>query len=108
MSKQFKAFKYSCDGGSLAIGNDKFQMRLPNGFGDGTHEVRIYNKEARVPTTLYGYKPRYLGAVEGEFNIYDYDCWYKEELSEHILCTLNGRYGVYSADGYVLFEDWNR
>ena len=104
----FDTYEYSCDGGTLMLGNKDFQVGFPNGYGDGRHSVYVGTDGRTVPDTFYGDRVRFVGSIEGEFNVYSYDCLRGDELidSDNILVTLNGRYGVFSCEGYMFLEKW--
>ena len=89
----FDTYDYSCDGGSLMLGNRDFQVAFPNGFGDGEFPVYIGNTGYTVCKEFYGDRVRFVGSIEGTFNVYAYDCLTKDELinPDHILVTLTGR-----------------
>jgi len=92
-----KKYKYSCDGGSILIGNEQFACCFMNDYGDGVHTVYVYDKGEG--TKLHdSNKYDFLGCVVGNFNLYDYDCYDKNARSKsyNILCNLNGRYGVFA------------
>lgn len=110
-----KRFKYSCNGGALALGNETFTCHYMNSYGDGTHHVYIKDRNEQFPGAdnrsfydLYHFE----GSIEGVFNVYNYDCLSKSEWNnkENILITLTGRYGVYSMkdkySGDMLLEKW--
>lgn len=104
----FDTYEYSCDGGSLMLGNKDFQVAFPNGFGDGGFPVYIGGPGRRVCKEFHGDRVRFVGSIEGKFNVYSYDCLNGDELvdSDNILVTLNGRYGVYACEGYMFLEKW--
>lgn len=93
-----KEFKYSADGGSLMLGTEAFKAHYFNNYGDG--EFTVFIDESSKDTDEKRWK--YIDSVEGQFNVYDYDCGNAE-----ILTTLNGRYGVYSNHGDMLLVKWN-
>lgn len=88
-------FTTNSEMGSVKVGNDKFAMLIRNKYGDGITKVAIVDGNASLDDKYFE------TSIEGEFNIYLSDCGNK------VACTLNGRYGVYSNDGYVLFEKWS-
>lgn len=104
----FDTYEYSCDGGSLMLGNKDFQVAFPNDYGDGRHLVYIGTTGRTVPDTFHGDRVKFVGSIQGEFNVYSYDCLEESELvdSDNILVTLNGRYGVYACEGYMFLEKW--
>lgn len=101
-----KKYRYSCDGGTIMIGNSSSRVCITNNFGDGLHSVFMYDKNDDFDSTGWEFK----GTVEGDnINVYDYDCLHGDELNnpEHILCTLTGRYAVSVSKGSVVLEKWN-
>ena len=88
-----KQYTASCDGGCLQIGNDSFNLKISNGYGDCDFSVficseREFFKDFKDVPNSKEYK--WMGSIEGEFNVYAYDCD-KEEM----LDTLRGKYGIY-------------
>lgn len=88
-------FTTNSEMGSVKVGNDKFATLIRNRYGDGITKVAVVNGKAHLDVKYFE------TSLEGEFNIYSSDCGNK------VVCTLNGRYGVYSNDGYVVFEKWS-
>jgi len=109
-----KKFRYSCDGGSLLLGNENFTCCYMNDYGDGTHNVYIKTREEKWPKLPYDISfydmYHFEGSVKGNFNVYNYDCLSKTELTnkENIICALHGRYGIYSVKhtGDMVLECW--
>lgn len=93
-------FKTSSDMGGVKVGNDKFSVIIPNGRGDGTTRVAVKSKAAQEAKSYTHHCFNFFTSLEGEFNIYTYDCGNEVET------TVNGRYGVFYYDGMVLFEEW--
>ena len=101
-AKGAECFTTISDMGSVKVGIEgKCTILIPNGYGDGTTEVRIVPNRDYIPDGA-----SFLTTVEGEeIGIFSYDCGAK------IVKTLSGRYGIYNmhADhGIVIFEKWNR
>lgn len=88
-------FKTESDAGGVKIGNGDMSIIIPNGYGDGTTRVAILE-----PKEMNSSAFNFITAVEGTVNIYTYDC------GSDIECTIKGRYGIYSKDGFVVFERW--
>ena len=109
-----KKYKYSCDGGSLLLGNENFTACYMNNYGDGTHHVYIRRRGEETPKDWTGAnfysRLNFEGCVTGKFNVYNYDCIHNEELSDkkNIIKTLSGRWAVYSVreNGDMLLEQW--
>ena len=85
-----KKYKAHCDGGCLQIGNDTFNLKIPNGYGDCGFPVLICTEKEFVQDIPNSRNFRWMGCAEGEFNIYAYDC-----DKDEILDTVKGRYGIY-------------
>ena len=80
--------------GALKVGNDKFSVLIPNGFGDGTTQVAVI-EQGRVDSMM-----DFFTIVEGEINIYSDDC------SNKVVKTLCGTYAIYNYCGIVVLEEW--
>ena len=106
-----KKYKYTCDGGSLLLGNENFQCAYMNDYGDGTHKVFVKDKGDKFPKVYTNDTYHFEGCVRGKFNVYAYDCLHGQDLleKENILITLSGRYGVYSIrdSGDMMLEYWD-
>lgn len=93
---------YQCDGGCLLIGNGSARFSVPNGYGDGEHQVIVTDdkEEIKKAKKYYGDYMKWLGAVEGDaINIYNYDCYNANQLAKNVLFTIRGEFDVYSAEG---------
>lgn len=102
---------YSCDGGSLLIGNGKFNSQFPNNYGDGCHTVFVLDDIEDIRSS-FGDRYDFLGAVAGtDIKVFEYDCLTAEECEkqENVLFTLTGRYGVYALknSGDMILEKWS-
>ena len=93
-----KKYEYSCDGGSIKIGNDEFSVHITNDYGDGTHKVYIF-KEKEI-SNIKPADAKYVGSVRGKFNIYEYDC------GNEVLCKLEGEYSVFKYVGSIYLSKW--
>lgn len=89
-------FRTDSDAGAVAVGTAGFRTLINNGMGDGITEVYILDPDGEIPNNA-----NFETSVEGEFNIYSYDC---EPSIPKI--TLRGRYGVFSNEGEVYFQRW--
>lgn len=86
-------YTYS-DVGSVKIGNDKFNVLVPNGYGDGRTIVLILgkNEEPREEN-------RYICTIEGGCDIYSYD------LGDEVIYQMYGKYNIYNShNGVVVFK----
>lgn len=104
----YKEFQYGCDGGCVVIGNADFQMHVTNDYGDGTHFIRVYDGFNSAPNKMNGRAVKFIGTACGTFNVYNYDCLDEEDLTDfdNILCTLCGKYAVYTCYGNIFLEKW--
>ena len=92
--RQFKTYS---DVGGLKIGNEAFSVIVPNGVGDGTTRVAVFDTDDLPPHYLM-YMMNYFTTVVGDFDIYDYDCG--NEIAMHI----SGKYHIYEYEGLIAFE----
>lgn len=92
-----RCFKTESDIGGVKVGNDEFSLIVPNGRGDGTTRVAVFDNKKDFNERLMNF----FTDIRGKFSIYDYDCGGTE------LVTLMGKFGVYYYDGLVAFEKWN-
>ena len=104
-----KTFYYGCDGGSIAIGTRSATVNICNGIGDGLHKVKVYDLDEVFDDTGYNF----IGAVSGcRINVYNHDCLLPQEKKDkkYILCTLKGRYAIYTLDhsGTIVLRQWNK
>lgn len=91
-------YEYSCDGGTIKIGNDDFSVHITNDYGDGTH--RVYIGTEKEISNIEPADAKYVGSIKGKFNIYEYDC------GNEILCNLEGRYGISKYNGAIYLSKW--
>lgn len=90
-----QSFRTESDAGSLKIGNDSFTVLIPNGFGDGSMSCAIM-ESGELNRDAF----EFFTSIEGAFNIYDYDC------GDGIVKSISGRFGIYTGNGFVVFERW--
>lgn len=83
------------DMGSLAIGTDDFKYYISNLYGDGYNKVYVTNTDKHLECMDF------LTSVEGNFNIYNYDC------GNSIAITLHGKYAIYRASQVFVFVKWS-
>ena len=102
-----KKYLYSCDGGSIEIGNGFCSVQLPNDIGDGCYDFYILEKGEKIPQTgktpMMSDDVSFVATCEGETEIYGYDCGYQ------VACRIIGRYGIYCEKdgGTFYFEKWD-
>lgn len=110
-----RVVKYSCDGGSLAIGNEHARVSLCNNIGDGTYDV-VITDVGETLEDIDGVSANrsnwdFLGAVEGDvIKLFDYDCYHTaKEAAEHVTITLSGRYGIFveKCGGTFWLQQWD-
>lgn len=93
--KADEKFTTESDIGSLAVGTNDFKYNISNLYGDGTNYVYIVENNKHIRGLDF------LTTIEGNFNIYDYDC------GNNIVITLHGRYAIYRAERLFVFVKWN-
>lgn len=100
-----RCFKTHSDVGSLLVGNESFQVLIPNGMGDGTTRVAVFKKDDETSHGLIElmFDNKHGPTLSGKFNIYSYDCD-KPEVDEPCE-TLEGRYLTYYYDGLIAFVE---
>ena len=94
-SKADKHFTTESDIGSLAVGTSDFKYNIGNLYGDGTNYVYILENNEHLSCLDF------LTTIEGDFNIYDYDC------GNNIAITLHGKYAIYRGEQVFVFVKWN-
>ncbi len=101
-----RCFKTYSDVGSLLVGNEDFQVLIPNGIGDGTTRVAIFKKGDNVFSGLIELMMdrKHGPTLSGKFNIYSYDC--DNPALDEPCKTLEGRYFTYYYDGFVAFVEY--
>lgn len=90
-----KTFITGSDAGAVKVGNENFTILLPNGYGDGL--TNVYVLEENEDVCNFTNSARYFTAIEGNFNVYDDDCW-KDPTA---LITLTGWYSIWYYNGSV-------
>ena len=110
-----RVVRYSCDGGSLAIGSEHARVCLPNNIGDGTYSVYITGIDESLAEVGNGLDNRnnwdFVGAVEGdEIKLFAYDCYHTAaEAIRNVIITLSGRFGIFclKSDGIFWLQEWD-
>ena len=101
---------YTCNGGSLMVGNDEFCAHFLNHYGDGDHYVYVVQKGDR-PLATDADKWDFVGCVQGRIYVYDCDCLNAARRNDpkHQLCFLVGLYGVFAKknSGDMALEFWD-
>lgn len=83
------------DVGSVKIGNDNFNILLPNGYGDGNTTVLILGKNEEPRENSH-----YICTIEGDYGIYSYDLGIDE-----VIYVMHGKYNIYNShNGVVIFK----
>lgn len=96
-SYMINAYGYSCDCGSVKIGNNGLSVLYSNGYGDGAFTVFVAPAEYNLYRieSMFNYVGNFQLSKPG--NLYSYDC------GSSVLTKLqSGRYSVHSKDGTVL------
>lgn len=91
-----KCFKTDSDAGGVLVGNEEFNLIVPNGYGDGTTRIAVFHRDDKFDASLM----KYFVGLNGKFNIYSHDCSF--DLIEE---TLEGEFAVYYYDGLVAFVE---
>ena len=89
-----KCFKTYSDAGGVKVGSDTFSVLVPNGRGDRTTRVAVFEDESEFNADLMMYSGT---SLHGDFVIYDYDC------GNNPVTQLSGNYFVYYYDDLVAF-----
>lgn len=92
-----KQFDYECDSAGILIGTPAFQVHFGNACGDGCYTLYV-NDEQSFTAAPEGTKYEdwnFIDCVQGEFNVYDYDCGMKNG----ILLSCKGCYAVFHYRG---------
>lgn len=105
---------YSCDSifGSILIGTVGARVQIPNCYGDGEHNIYVYQSNEPVPDNT-----EFRGAIEGEdIKVFNYDGYSTRELNDLIedgttdviLFELKGRFGIYAVknSGDMILQRW--
>lgn len=79
------------DVGSVKIGNDKFNVLVPNGYGDGNTTVVILGKNEEPRENNH-----YICTIEGDYEIYSYD------LGDEVIYEMHGKYNIYNSHNGVV------
>lgn len=79
------------DVGSVKIGNDNFNILVPNGCGDGCTTVLILGKNEEPAENNH-----YICTVEGDYGIYSYD------LGDEVIYIVHGKYNIYNSHNGVV------
>ena len=101
-----RCFKTYSDVGSLLVGNEDFQVLIPNGIGDGTTRVAVFKKDDDVYGGLIELMMdcKHGPTLNGKFNIYSSDC--DNPAVDEPCKTLDGRYFTYFYDGFIAFVEY--
>lgn len=96
-----KKYRTISDRGDVRIGVDGLTVNIPNGYGDGTVDVFVFEKSEQVPK-----EASFICSVSGDkINIYYNDC-----DGEDVIETLSGCFGCYCCpqnhNGAVILQKW--
>lgn len=81
--------------GSVKIGNDNFNILVPNGYGDGCTTVLILGKNEEPRESNH-----YICTIDGDYSIYSYDLGIDE-----VIYKIHGKYNIYNShNGVVIFK----
>lgn len=100
--------RYSCDGGSLAVGTSSARYNIINNYGDGCHDVVIAERNENFGKDEWY---EFRGAIEGtDIKVFRYDCLSNEECEDekNVLFNLSGRFGVFAekGSGTIVLQRW--
>lgn len=92
-----RCFKTGSDAGGVKVGNGGFSTIFSSGGGDGETRCAVFNTNEWNNSFL-----TFSGSFEGDdIAVYAYDC------GDIVAVKLEpGRYGVYTGNGFVVFERW--
>lgn len=79
------------DVGSVKIGNNNFNILVPNGYGDGCTTVLILGKNEEPRENNH-----YICTIDGDYGIYSYD------LSDEVIYEVHGKYNIYNSHNGVV------
>lgn len=104
--EEIRRIEVEADAGCVKIGSldGSFSVCIPNGYGDGVHEVVITKRKSFFESNFNHDMAYYLGAIEGRFQIYSYDCNQNEPAVEDEF-TFEGRYSIYAYNGTIILEE---
>lgn len=105
--EEMRRIEVEADAGSVKIGSldGSFSICIPNGYGDGGHEVIFVKRESFYERKFNHEMTYFLGSIEGKFQIYPYDCNQNEPAID-IKYTFEGRYSIYAYNGTAILEEW--
>lgn len=97
-----KVIKTASDAGGVLVGNDDFQILIPNLRGDGITRVAFVEKDD-WNSAMANFWTNMQNTAEGRpICVYGYDCG-----TDDVAATIVGRVGIYAYDGIVVFEKWD-
>lgn len=97
---------YIADSGTIRFGDPDGAMSvsIPNGWGDGELPLYIVERPGRFERNFAAGMFDLAGMIEGEFQVYPYDCAELQKTSGEAL-ALKGCYFVYVRNGTVVLEE---
>lgn len=111
---------YTCDAGSIAVECGGSYILYSNGYGDGGFKVYLFDSDIEFNAYIEEHVNKYnvsekdykfnSCAIFNNANVLDDDSLKNlssEQLKQHTLFTLNGRYGIYHNCGKVYFVKWS-
>lgn len=104
-------FSTTSDRGGVLIGNEDWQLLVPNGYGDGTTYIHImqfkdfkeqfdYVREMEKIKEANKLRFWYFTLVQGSFGIYGYDA---TDVFSRPVTELSGDYLIYYSEKNVYF-----
>ena len=104
-----KKFFTSSDAGAVKVGlGESFNIDIPNGYGDGTTTVYVYEHGEEFDPFNHGYNLAL--SLRGKLlSVYDYDCCKFDGtgVSAEEVCKLSGEWFVFTGKKSVVFKAVN-
>lgn len=90
-----KKYETIADAGSVLLGGSNFSVQINNGLGDGLVYVEVIENQKDVDDEKLS-RFEFFTCIEGEFQLYDYDC------GGIAIESFSGRYATYFNNGHVV------
>ncbi len=91
-----RQLKYSCDGGSILVGNENFQLQVLNSVGDGEYNVYVFDSLAE-----YYHQSKIRGELRCTISadcmwLFKYDCITDSDICDPVnhLVELSGKHCI--------------
>lgn len=106
-----KTYRYYTDDGGLTVGNDDFQIVIPNGYGDGWHELRVYDTSDEDQVAWDEIRSEMVGKVPAWRFFTSFACRAGKAGAPAAFgcCDLEpGRYGAFYHNGTIALVCWRQ